>query len=259
MKWYSTFVNICRPLRSFCKFRTINYYHTQVRLIRHQTIHEGTVIDNEYNEYDEDIEDIVDMDNVESMDDILEEQNEFDDIQYKISSLSEPTDDILINNNSISYNIYPKPYFYGTNYRQSFPINEIIEYIQKLGGSEEIKVYDVHKCSNEIDGDGFGIIEDKDWFIISIVSSYEDLSTHVKKLMRQGHDKKVHRDSYYNEVYSSYFSSEGESDWCLIDFADSLILVSHKTLLNDPLSMINKIKDKFWRYLFSTYYPFKNR
>jgi len=125
-------------------------------------------------------------------------------------------------------------------------------------GSEQIKVYDVHKCINN-DNNGYGIIEDKDWLIISIVSNYEDLSNHVKKLVRQGHDKKVHRDSYYKEVYSSYFSSEGESDWCLIDLADSLILVTHKSLLNDPLSIINQIKDKFWRYLFSTYYPFKNK
>ena len=229
--------------KSFCKFR--HCYYSQIRFIRHQTIHEGTVT-NEIKEIES-----------ESIDDILEEHDEFDEIQYKTYNIEKQIE-FENSNNSISFTIYPKPYFYGKNYRQSFPINEIIEYLQKLG-SEQIKVYDVHECVNEVDGGGYGIIEDKDWLIISIVSSYEDLSNHVKKLIRQGHDKKVHRDSYYKEVYSSYFSSEGESEWCVVDLADSLILVCHKSLLNDPLSMINQIKDKFWRYLFSTYYPFKNR
>ena len=226
----------------------------QTRFIRHQTIHEGSIINN-----DDDDDDISIQELREDIDDILEECNEFDEIQYKTYSLQkkfDKNDHVKIENNSISFNVYPKPYYYGDNYRQSFPINEIIEYLQKLG-SEQIKVYDVNKCDNNGDN-GYGMIEDKDWFIISIVSNYNDLGNIIKKLIRQGHERKVHRDSYYSEVYSSYFSSEGESDWCLIDLADSLILVCHKQLLNDPLSIINSIKDKFWPYLFSTYYPFKN-
>jgi len=88
---------------------------------------------------------------------------------------------------------------------------------------------------------------------------YKDLGNIVNKLVRQGHDRKVHRDSYYEEVYSSYFSSEGESDWCLVDLADTLVLVCHQHLLSDPLSMLNQIKDKFWRFSYSTYYPFINK
>eukprot|EP01084_Bolivina_argentea_P242435 406697_1 len=180
--------------------------------------------------------------------DIIERIDEFDDIKYKAD---EQKNFVVSEMDNI---IYPMPYNYGNDYIQSFPINEIIAYLEKLRPME-IKVYDVSKCTN--DNEGYGIMEDKDWFVISIVSNHDELSNIVKKLIRQGHDKKVFNDSYYEEVHSSYFSSEGESDWCLVDLADTLILVCHKDLLNDSLSMVNQIKDKFWRFLYSTYYPKK--
>jgi len=209
----------------------------------------------------------------EGIDDILEDTDEFDEIQYKAYALLKQYEfenninadyDFVsvVANNAISFNVYPKPYFYGPHYSQSYPINEIIFYLQKLSASP-IKVYDVHKCTHKQSDDGydigFGIIEDKDWFVLAVAPSHRDLANIVKKLTRQGNDRRVVHDSYYNEVYSSHFSSEGESDWCLVDLADTLVLVCHEQLLGDPLSTVNQIKDKFWRFLFSTYYPFPNK
>ena len=256
---------------------------SQVRYIRHQSVHEGSIItsDDEENEIEQERE---------SLDDILEEEDEFDEIRYKTYCLAkqwESENNINRNydyqvpsNNSILFNVYPKPYDYGPDYTQSFPINEIIEYLQKLGAKQSF-VYDVHKCGKEGEDGydvGYGVIEDKDWFIISVVASYQDLGNIVKRLTRRGHDKKVHRDSYYREVYSSYFSSEGEGEWCLVDLADVLglsfllctmhlseskrvlVLVCHQNLVTqDPLSMVNQMKDKYWRFLYGTYQGFIRR
>lgn len=247
----------CYLQRNFCKYP---YPLQSIRFIRHQTIH-NVEIEDENEAGDASIE-------TESMDDLIEDEDEFDEIQYKAyalnkemnnNSLSDNTDFEVPFNNAVSLTVYPKPYDYGPDYRVSFPVNEIIEYLQRLG-CVSIKVYDVHSGRGDLGFDGgYGVIEDKDWFILAVASNYKDLANVVKKLTRQGHDRRVHRDSYYDDVHSSYFSSEGEADWCLCDMADTLVLVCHAELLTDPLSMVNQIKDRFWRFLYGTYHRFQNK
>lgn len=246
--------------RNFRKYPLLQFQHQSIRCIRHQTVHHLDLEEDDEAENNE----------AESFEELLEDEDEFDEIQYKAhclrtelgmrnQSISNNMDLNVPFNNSLSLNVYPKPYDYGPNYRQSFPINEIVEYLQRMGCSS-IKVYDVHSGKGDLGFDGgYGVIEDKDWFILAVVSNYKDLANVVKKLTRQGHDRRVHRDSYYDDVHSSYFASEGEADWCLCDLADSLVLVCHTELLTDPLSMVNQIKDRFWRFLYGTYYPFQNK
>ena len=146
---------------------------------------------------------------------------------------------------------YPNAYNYGPFYKVSFPINEIIKYCQKQQLVLKMKVYDVHNANDTI-------VNDKDWFIIGHTASIDDMDLMIKLLIKQGHDKGVARDGYYKELNSTSFGADGENDWCLIDLADTMVLLCDKTLMDDPASTVNAIQDKLFQYFYGTYYPLQN-
>lgn len=102
---------------------------------------------------------------------------------------------------------------------------------------------------------GFAIMEDKDWLIICSTATINELCMIVNKIVRLAHMKNVAHDSYYAHPWSSAFGCEGEDDWCIIDLADTLVIVCHQDLIQDSSSIVNDIKDKFWKYFYGVYQP----
>ncbi|ETO25676.1 hypothetical protein RFI_11463 [Reticulomyxa filosa] len=161
---------------------------------------------------------------------------------------------------------YPQPYDYGPNYRVSFPIQNVIQHIQK-SGCKDIKVYDVHTCDCNMPG--FGMIDDKDWLITAVCYNYDHLETvntrkteggdwfgHITSLMRQAHLRKVYKDSYYKEVYKSDFGNEGGGhNWTMLDLADSLVLLVTLQLRNDvSYQTLAEIEQKFGSFFYGIYH-----
>lgn len=143
---------------------------------------------------------------------------------------------------------FPTMKDYGKNYRISFSVSEIIQYLLRLNASN-VSVYDTHSITH--DQTGYGMLEDKDWIVVCSALNMTEMIAIVKRIVRHARRLDVPRDSYYDTAGCCEFGAQGEADWVWIDLADTLVMISLKQHRNS--SEMHEIEKKLSKYYYNTY------
>jgi len=139
---------------------------------------------------------------------------------------------------------YPVPYSYPDTWRVSFPINEIIQFLQHER-ARTVRVYDVKE-------DPWLQATLKDYLIFCEGVHLTHARAIMLKLEKYARNLGSFRDPYFTKL-TSEIRSEMDDTWGILDLGDTTVVIFTPEGRNDP--DLQEMEDSYADYLYGTYGP----